>query len=192
MSFCVRPALERGPSTVILPGKSCKILATADTLRKAMSDAYWVDALAEVCEGKKVGTTTRYTGNRIVFVTFPPSNGNSEAGKYSVSVSLPEEFLVPSSPVENGSFRTQSENFLGEKSRPNSVTYTSDSDDGSTCGRDTMAKVCVVCGRYSVPDMMKRKKGWKCKGCKGTPSHSRLIEEAKKLGPSASHHGDVQ
>lgn len=187
MSFCLQPPLSRAPSSYISSGKTVRILATAETLRKAMTDAYWMDFLSEVCEGKEIGVVVRPTGPHIAFVTFHPSKLSPSGHQYPLSVSIPDEFLVPSSPVDNESFRTRRTLTLGEIGALHSSTYPSESDDSSTNGREISPKLCVVCGRYDLPDMLKRKKGWKCKGCKGTPSHSRLIEEAKKLVPILSH-----
>lgn len=157
-------------------------MATAETLRKAMTDAYWFELISEICDGKNTGVVLRYTGVHVAFVQFPLPKLSPSGQQYNVSVSVPDEFLVPACPLDNASFRTCRTRTVSELGTVTSGGNSNDSEVGSVVTDDkNLVKLCIVCGRYDAARMIRRKKGWKCKKCKGNPSHSRLIEEAKRL-----------
>lgn len=182
MSFSFPLSTFRSTTSFVVTGKNCRILATAETLHKAMTDAYWFELLSEICEGKNTGVVVRYTGTHVAFIEFPSSNLSPSGEPYTVSASVPDDFLVPACPADNASFRLCRERTYSEIGTVTSGTVTNESDVASTSSDSKyLVKLCIVCGRYDAPRMVKRKKGWKCKKCKGTASHNRLIEEAKRM-----------
>lgn len=183
MSFRIESS-PRNSAALITPGTTFRVLATSNTLRKALTDSYWCDVLEEVCEGRLEGVAVRYTGKTIVLVQFRPSHLTASGHRYPLSVSIPSEFLVPSPHgldlATSFSFRRGISMADCQSSLGTHPSDIEDSTQNHSPGSD-MPKLCVVCGRFDVPDMLKRKSGWKCKDCKGTPSCERLRVEAQKL-----------
>lgn len=183
MSFRIESSPTSHGASLITPGACFRILATSETLRKHMTDCYWCDFLEYVCEGKLEGFAVRYTGKNVVLVQFRPTHLSATGHRYPVSVSVPSQFLVPSIASQD---LTTSFAYRRPVSMADALsslgTHPSELEENASQGAgNDLPKLCVVCGRFEVPEMIKRKSGWKCKDCKGTPSVDRLRQEATKL-----------
>lgn len=183
MSFRIEAA-PKASGLLITPGTTFRVLATSETVRSHLTDSYWCEILEDFCEGKLEGVAVRYTGKNVVLIQFRPNQLTSSGHRFPVAVSIPSEFLVPSAPATDlatsFAFRRGVTSIDFQSSF---TTYPSEIDSvtHSVGSEVDLPKLCVVCGRFDVPDMQKRKSGWKCKGCKGTQSSERLRYEASKL-----------
>eukprot|EP00796_Vickermania_ingenoplastis_P007275 gene7275-5119_t len=180
MSFRIQDASPLRNASLITPGTGFRVLATAATLRRHLTDSYWCEFLDNVCEGRLEGVAVRYTGKNVVLVQFRPAYLTASGHRYPVSVSIPSEFLVP---APNGAELSTSFAYRRPLSFAdgNSSIGTQPEDDAASAGGPDLPKLCVVCGRFDVPEMLKRRSGWKCRDCKGTPSSERLRHEAARL-----------
>ncbi|KPI90494.1 hypothetical protein ABL78_0424 [Leptomonas seymouri] len=180
MPFQIEKAVMRN-SSFATPGEAYLILANSASLRRHLTDSYWCDAMDQVCSGKLVGIAVRYTGENLVLLQFRPTTLSPAGYRYPLFMSIPIEFLVPATESAlgivggsdlQGSFGTAS---------ASSFQSMTDSDSKSPTTMGAMPKLCVVCGRFNVPEMVLRPHGWKCKECKGKKSELRLRQELQKL-----------
>jgi hypothetical protein len=180
MSFRIERSRARN-SSFATPGESYLILASSASLRRHLSDSYWCEAMEQVCSGKLEGVAVRYTGDNLVMLQFRPLTLSPAGYRYPLFMSIPIEFLVPAKESAfgmvggsdlQGSFGTAS---------VSSFQSVTDSDSKSPTTAVSMPKLCVVCGRFNVAEMVQRPHGWKCKECKGKKSDPRLRQELQKL-----------
>lgn len=183
-TFKIEKAAARG-SSFATPGESYVILASSDALHKHLTDSYWCAAMDEVCDGKLVGVVVRYTGDNLVMLQFRPPKLCPSGYRYPLFMSIPLEFLVP---VSASAIVLAGGELLGSFATADSSVESTPSGsplgNGSpTVQKDShgLPKLCIVCGRYNVPNMITRRHGWKCKDCKGKKSVTRLKLEAIRL-----------
>ncbi|KAG5493218.1 hypothetical protein GH5_01958 [Leishmania sp. Ghana 2012 LV757] len=167
-------------SSFAAPGESYLILASSASLRKHLTDSYWCEAMEQVCFGKLEGVAVRYTGDNLVMVQFRPTSLSPAGYRYPLFMSIPIEFLVPvAESIFNVPVTSDMQGSFGTVTT-SSVHSRSSSEDRSSHAA-ALPRLCVVCGRYNLPGMVRRLHGWKCKECKGTKSDNRLRLEAEKL-----------
>ncbi|KAG8348130.1 hypothetical protein ERJ75_001411100 [Trypanosoma vivax] len=154
---------------LVTPGSAYRILACSTFLRRHLTDSYWCSAMDKVCEGKLVGVAVRYTGQRLVFLQFRPKELSTAGYRYPLSMSIPIEYLVPCQSKEDNPGLTA-----------DGIVSSQASDEIYT-GKQRFAPLCVVCGRYGMPDMVPRRHGYKCKECVGKKSSRRLRLEMRRL-----------
>mmetsp|Transcript_63147 Transcript_63147/g.73490 ORF Transcript_63147/g.73490 Transcript_63147/m.73490 type:complete len:197 (-) Transcript_63147:277-867(-) len=182
-------------SIAIIPGEYFKVLAGASTLRRHLTDAYWCHNMELVCDGKLEGQVVRFTGTDLVLMRFRCPKAAPSGKRYTFAFSIPAQYLVPVSmkralgaSVAMGS--SMLPNQLGSSvSFASSVpvhdigTPQSLGDNGVTFMAATepfIPHLCVVCGRWDLPGEIRRH-GYKCYGCIGTKSLSRLRNESSRL-----------
>ncbi|CAD2214969.1 hypothetical protein AGDE_03286 [Angomonas deanei] len=188
MSFRIEKGASAQNSSFATPGESYCILASSSSLRKHLSDSYWSEVMDQVCSGKLTGVAVRYTGERLVFMQFRPSTLSPAGYRYPLFMSIPFEFLVPTTASAAQSLMTQGVNLQGSFGS-NTASFESDTSRGASKdkGKDkdkekeSLPPLCTVCGRYNIPSMVFRPHGWKCKECKGKKSEPFLRQEALKL-----------
>ncbi|KEG13233.1 hypothetical protein DQ04_01131020 [Trypanosoma grayi] len=165
--------MERGPfvmESLVTPGESYRIVASSSSLREHLTDSYWCSAMDEVCDGKLDGVAVRYTGQNLVLLQFRPKQLSPAGYRYPLSMSIPVEYLVPVSPKP----------ILENVSMAPSFQSSFDSTDARFPSTD-FSPLCVVCGRYNVPGMVRRHRGYKCKECVGKKSKPRLRAECARF-----------
>lgn len=169
-------------SSFATPGEAYVILASSAALRTHLTDSYWCTAMEQVCEGKLQGVAVRYTGENLVLLQFRPDIISPAGYRYPLYMSIPIEFMVPVCASTLGAMSIDTHDSFGTTS--SSVPSTSSSLDGQhggNTGPSALPKLCVVCGRFNMPAMAKRKNGWKCQNCVGQKSLQRLRNETAKL-----------
>ena len=182
-----------GPSkySLVTPGETFRVLASAATLRKHLSDSYWCDAMEEVCDGKLEGMFVRYTGQDLVMMQFRRPNVSPAGYRYPLSMSLPTQYLVPSAaPRRALGASLSASGALPDGSMASSVQGVPHDPQSANfdLGGSSLAvnfPLCVVCGRYDLPGEM-RQSGYKCNGCVGTKSTARLRGESFRIAHSTS------
>ncbi len=170
-----------GPSkfSLVTPGETFRVLASAATLRKHLSDSYWCDAMEEICDGKQEGIFVRYTGQDLVMMQFRRTNVSPAGYRYPHSMSLPTQYLVPSSAARRpmGSSFVPDHPQLGAS--VSGVPHDGQSKNFDLGGSSLAVNfpLCVVCGRFDLPGEF-RQSGYKCNECIGTKSTARLRNES--------------
>lgn len=159
------------------PGESYLILASAATLKKHLTESYWIPQMELVCDGQLEGVMVRYTGQSIAFLQFRPTTVSSAGYRYPISMSFPVEFLVPTSAAAAAMGMSPfTPDLPCSPAGAPSSDLSSDEDMA-----ESIPRLCIVCGRYNMPKMLHRSHGWKCRPCKGKKSSRKLRTEAAKL-----------
>lgn len=78
-----------------VPGQHFRVQASAETLRRQLTDSYWCHAMEEVCDGKLEGILVRYTGDTLALMQFRPERLSAAGYRYPLSMSIPVQYLVP-------------------------------------------------------------------------------------------------
>ncbi|PBJ69918.1 hypothetical protein BCY84_18929 [Trypanosoma cruzi cruzi] len=155
--------------SLVTPGETYRILAPSSSLREHLTDSYWCSAMEEVCDGKLDGVAVRYTGQNLVLMQFRPKRLSPAGYRYPLSMSIPVEYLVPvaSRPVD-------------ESTSVGGSFYSSHEPGNGSLSVSGFARLCIVCGRYNVPDMVRRHHGFKCRTCVGKKSSAKLRLEGAR------------
>jgi hypothetical protein len=165
---------------MLSPGDFFTVQASPSTLRTHIGLSYWSPFMENVCDGKMVGALVRYTGDQLVLMQFKPARVHRSGKRYAISISIPQEYLVPVPHHRIGGV------YGAEGSLPHEgisqVQEMCPFDDGTSVQSPHM---CVVCGLNNRAGEM-RKHGYKCNVCVGKTSLRRLRDEAQRLGPQDS------
>lgn len=186
------------PAIQIMPGEKFRVLASGQTLRKHLTDAYWCHNMELVCDGKLDGEVVRNTGKDLVMMRFPSNRVTRSGKRFDFAFSIPAQYLVPVSmrralgtsvvpmgvslPVGGspGSPLQQSNPPGSSLLEHGGGTRFGASVNQYQADNHFIPHLCVVCGRWDLPGEVRRH-GYKCNGCVGIKSVARLRTESFRL-----------